>query len=119
MIVHVFSRRGLRSPIVVTTALVAFAVWRSEWLALVGLPLVYLGWCGCGPNLNVADGWLPIVSTGVTLAVGAAVDSAGLLAAGAACGATWVVASLESAWRCRPEALPAEPAAARDERREP
>jgi hypothetical protein len=103
VIVYVFNRRELRAPFVVAAGLVAFAVWRSEWLALAGLPLVYLGWCGCAPNLNLANGCLPVLATGVALAVGAAVGSVGLLAAASACGTTWVVASLESAWRCRPE----------------
>jgi hypothetical protein len=111
---YVFNRSELRAPLVVAAGLVAFAVWRSEWLALIGLPLVYLGWCGCAPNLNLANGCLPVLATGITLAIGAALGSAGLLVAGGACGVAWVAASLESVWRCRPEEWNAEPGAAAD-----
>ena len=116
MIAYVFNRRELRSPLAVAAALIVFALWRSEGLALVGLPLVYLGWCGCAPNLNLADGCLPLLATVVTLAIGAAVGSAGLLVAGGACGLAWVAASLESAWRCRPESCSAEQPDAMDSR---
>ncbi|AWM37612.1 hypothetical protein GobsT_43980 [Gemmata obscuriglobus] len=102
MIVYVFNRRELKSPLVVAAGLVAFAVWRSEWVALVGLPLVYVGWCGCAPNMNLANGCLPALATGTALAFGATVGSAGVLVAAGACGVTWVVASAESAWRCWP-----------------
>ncbi len=118
MIVYVFNRRDLRSPFVVAGGLVAFAVWRSEWLALVGLPLVYLGWCGCAPNLNLVNGCLPLLATGVTLTIGAAVGSAGLLTAAGVGGAAWVVTSLESAWRSRPEEWNAESGAAPDPARD-
>lgn len=115
---YVFNRRELRAPLAVAAGLVAFAVWRFEWLALVGLPLIYLAWCGCAPNLNLADGCLPVLASGVTLAIGAAAGSAGLLAAGGACAVAWVAASLESAWRCRPEEWPAEPGATPDPARD-
>lgn len=101
-VVHVFSRTQLRSPILVAATLVAFAFWRSEWFALAGLPLVYVAWSSCAPNLNLADGCLPTLLTVVALAVGAGTGSPGLLAAGVACGVEWVAASLESAWRCVP-----------------
>lgn len=100
---YVFNRRELRSPLAVAAGLVALAVWRSEWVALVGLPLIYLGWCGCAPNLNLANGCLPVLATSVTFGIGVVVGSAGLLAAAGAGVLTWVAASLESAWRCRPE----------------
>lgn len=103
MIVYVFNRRELRAPLVVAAGLVAFAVGRSDWVALVGLPLVYLGWCGAAPNLNLANGCLPVLAAGMTLGIGVMVGSSGLLAAAGACMLTWVAASLESAWRCRPE----------------
>ncbi len=101
MIVYVFNPRELRAPLAGAAGLVAVAVWRSEWLALVGLPLVYLGWCGCSPNLNLANGCLPVLAAAITFALGAAVESVGLLAAASACGVTWVAASVESACRCR------------------
>jgi hypothetical protein len=98
----VFNRRELRSPFPIAAGLAAFSIWRSEWIGLLGLPLIFLGWWGCAPNLNLADGCLPILATGIILVVGAALGSAGLLAAATACGVAWLGASLESAWRCRP-----------------
>jgi hypothetical protein len=101
--VYVFRRRDLRTPLVVAVLLAAYVVWRADWVGLVGLPLVYLGWCGCAPNLNLANGCLPVVATALAAAGGCAAGSTGLIAAAVACGVTWVGASLESAWRCRPE----------------
>jgi hypothetical protein len=104
VIVYVFNRRELVTPLVVAAGLVAFAVWKSAWLSLVGLPLIYIGWRGCAPNMNLANGCLPVLASGVCFGVGATLDSISLCVAAAACGMTWIVSSLESAWRSRPEA---------------
>ena len=108
MIVYVFNRRELRTPLATAVLLVAYSLWRSEWLGLIGLPLIYLAWCGCAPNFNLGNGCLPLVATAVVFVNWGVFRSPGLLAAAVGCGATWFVASLESAWRCRPEEWPAE-----------
>jgi len=103
VIVSVFDRRELRTPIVAAVALAGYAAWQGEWLSLVGLPLIYLAWLGCAPNLNLVRGLLAILSSAVASALGVLLPLPGLLAAGVACGVTWVIASVESEWRCRPQ----------------
>jgi hypothetical protein len=107
--VYVFHRARLLSPIIVATALIGYCVWRREWIGLTGLPLIYLGWVACAPNLNLADGCLPVFVTLVSGTLGFALGVHGLTVAAAACGATWLLASLESASRCRPEVIDTEP----------
>jgi hypothetical protein len=97
-----FNPRELLSPLVVGIALIAYCVSCGEWLGLVGLPLIYLGWCCCAPNLNLADGCLSVLATAVVGILGLVLSLHGLLVAAAACGATWLAASLESAYRCVP-----------------
>jgi hypothetical protein len=103
VIVYVFDRRRLLTPIGVAIVFISYTAWRGDWFSLLGLPLIYLGWCCCAPNLNLADGCLPLVATAVTFVLGAVLGLPGLVAVAVACGATWFVASLESAWRCMPE----------------
>jgi hypothetical protein len=105
LIVYGFDRRELRTPLGVAAVLIAYVVWRGNWLGLVGLPLIYLGWVGCSPNLNLIDGCLPMLAMAITFVLGAALASTGLEAAAFASGVTWLAASLESAWRCQPKVI--------------
>jgi hypothetical protein len=113
--VYVFNRRELRSPLVIMAILIVYVVWRRDWIGLVGLPLVYVSWCGCAPNLNLVDGCLPVLATVVATVLGLTLGQVGLSVAAGASGVTWIVASIESARRCKPEVIQAEPDAEGDE----
>jgi len=102
-IVYEFDRHELRTPIVIAVVSVVYVVWRGDWLGLVGLPLIYLGWCSCSPNLSPVNGCLPGLIAGLVFVFGAVVGSPGLVVAAIAGVLSWVVASLESAYRLRPK----------------
>jgi hypothetical protein len=107
--VYVFNRRELRAPVVLMATLIVYVVWRGDWIGLVGLPLAYLSWCGCAPNLNLADGCLPVLANVVAFVLGVTLGQVGLIVAAGVCGVTWIVASIESAWRCKPQIARVEP----------
>jgi hypothetical protein len=113
-VAYTFDRRELWTPAAVAIAVVAYAVWRGDWFGLVGLPLVYLSWCGCSPNLSPVNGCLPTLAALLALARAAALGSSGLIVAAGAGLLGWVAASLESASRLRPVGTDAEPGAAPD-----
>lgn len=92
-------------------ALVAYIVWRGDWLGLISLPLVYLGWCGCSPNLSPVNGCLSTLAALLAVALAAAFDSPRLAASAGAGLLAWVAALLESAARLRPTDTDAEPGA--------
>lgn len=97
--IYIFNRRKLVIPTFIIVLLLSYIFARHDWLALLGLPLIYLGWVVCAPNLNLIDGLLPIVAALVTAGLGFIRDSNSLLISGFACGFTWVAASLEAAYR--------------------
>ncbi len=99
MVYYVFDRRQLRIPILIALAIVCYAVRSGRWAALLGLPLIYFSWCNCDPNLNFVAGCSSALCTFLFLGIGSAFNSSSLWMAGAACGGTWLLASLESAWR--------------------
>jgi hypothetical protein len=95
-----FNRRILKSPYGILVLLVAYAAWQSNWWLLFGVPLIYLGWVCAAPNLNLADGCLPQLVVIVGLILGAMVSPRVFSALGAVCWVSWLVCSLELAWRC-------------------
>src|SRR5262249_54191104 len=104
-----FNRGELRTPIALAVALVVYVIWRGDWLGLVGLPLIYLSWCCCSPNLSPVNGCLPTLVAVVVLVLGVVFGSMGLAVAAGAGFLCWVVASLEAAGRLRPADLDTEP----------
>jgi hypothetical protein len=112
VIVYTFNRRELWSPITMAVALVVYVVGRGDWLGLVGLPLIYLSWCSCSPNLSPVNACLPTIVAVVVLLLGAVFGSTGFAVAAGAGVLSWLVASIESAARLRPELIDAEPGAA-------
>jgi hypothetical protein len=107
--VYVFNRRALRAPLILAAVLTVYVGWRGDWIALVGLPLIYVAWLGCAPNANLVNGCLPLLATIVVLVLGLALRQIGLIVAAGVCGATWFAASVESGLRCWPEVVNTEP----------
>jgi hypothetical protein len=107
--VYAFNRGKLLTPLLVAATLIGYCIWRCEWIGLTGLPLIYLGWICCAPNLNLADGFLSVFATVAVGTLGLAIGVHGLMVAASACGLTWLLASLESGSRCWPEVIKIDP----------
>ena len=96
-----FVREELLSPIVLGVGLQVYVFASENWWAMCALPLMYLSWCACAPNFNLADGCLPVVFTSSLFAFGILFGSANVTLAGLACGTTWTVASIEALLRMK------------------
>ena len=94
-----FNPRILKVPYVIFIAVVAFAAYQRNWWLLLGVPLIYLGWVSASPNLNLANGCLPQVVFGASI-LGMFVFGRDSLPIGLACWLSWLLCSLELAWRC-------------------
>jgi hypothetical protein len=96
-----FVREQLVSPILLGIGLQVYVFASENWWAMSALPLMFLGWIACAPNLNLADGCLPVVFTFSLFAFGILFGSANAILAGLACGTTWAVASIEALLRMK------------------
>jgi hypothetical protein len=79
--------------------LVVYVIYFEHWSGLVGLPLIFISMCACAQNLNCIDGCLPFLLAIVVFVIGLAMNQTGLVVAAAVCEATWILTSLEAAWR--------------------
>jgi hypothetical protein len=102
IIVYVFRRSDLRTPLLVAFGLISYVLLKSDWFALIGLPFIYLGWMGSAPNLNLAEGCLPNIVTILALGIGVWLQSTALMAIGIGCWVTWFTASIEAGLRQKP-----------------
>jgi len=95
-----FDTRILKVPYILLAGLLAAAAWQRSWWLLLGIPLIYLGWAGSAPNLNLMDGCLPQLSliAGVVLALIFANRT--FFQLGLVTWIGWLACSLELAWRC-------------------
>lgn len=100
--VFTWNPRILKMPYVILAILVGYAAWQQNWWLLFGLPFIYVGWFSAAPNLNLINGCLPqlILIAGL---IGAAVLSRRWpLEIAAVCWVSWLVLSLEEAYRLEP-----------------
>jgi len=94
--------RAIVVPVLLSASAIFMAAASSLW-ALAALPFIVLGSLCAAPNLNLADGFLVIVSVVFALVVGHFQPQAGgAIFAGAV--ASWFFSSIEKRLRARPEA---------------
>lgn len=100
-----FNRRKLKSPIILAVLMLVLVVLTKQWIGLIGLPLIYLGWVFCAPNLNLIDGWIPLLSAGMCGILSAVFFVPGLAMAAIFGGLSWLAASYESVRHCKPKTI--------------
>lgn len=94
--------RALRMPYVILAILVGYAAWQHNWWLLLGIPFIYVGWVSAAPNLNLANGCLPQLILIVGLVGAAVLSRRWPLEIAAVCWISWLVLSLEEAYRAEP-----------------
>jgi len=92
---YTFDVARLITPYVFVGCVVGYLVANEDWKYSAALPLIYLGWAGCAPNFNLANGCLPTLFSVALITGGLAFHSTFVALLGMACLSTWAAASLE------------------------
>ena len=94
-----FTKRYLKFPYLLLAVVIAFAAYDSNWLLIIGIPLIYLGWVCAAPNLNLANGCLLYLVGAALVVFGLVLGTRLFYQFAIIAWSAWLGCSIEMAWR--------------------